>query len=802
MSPANLKIDQLLQNMKDRISRIKITPEFAKNIIFQRWAVIIVLNIILAVLLIPDIPLSNPDYRIGSIATRDIKSDRELLVEDRTSVDQKRFEVAKDIQSVYDYDINISSHIKANVTKAFLIVTQLYEHPDSAAQPGGNYQASRQNYIKQLKKRFEDALGGITITEDEIKTLHKYRFSSIISEKISRIITSVYNSDLITNVTFLKQDVDNGIIIRDIKTQKEREEKSIHNIKHINKLDGLILKKSSSILNGVGQDVRKLVLSLTDKLIQPNLTFNRNASERRKQIALSEVKPVYFQVQKDEMIVREGQKITMSDLDKLEAYSKIKGEKRFSSLSILFGLFLMITAMVVVLYLLVRNWIKSERKIHDTLFLSITILFQVVLVKMGIFISQAINRAFPFLTSEVCFYAIPFTVGAMLVGLLINQNMALIFSVFASFFVTFLFDSNIHVSLFTFIGSVVAFYQVSHCKRRSAFFRVGLIIGLANCGVIFCISLIQGNMATIDTLIKFIMGITGGIFSAIIVAGTTTLFESLFDYTTDIKLLELSNLNQPIFQQMIIEAPGTYHHSIVVASLVEAAAEAIGANSLFAKVSAYYHDIGKIKKSQYFIENQRNGENRHDRLSPKMSGLIIITHVKDGYELARKAKLGRQIMNVIREHHGTSIVGYFYEKSKKDRDPSIRSLPESDFRYHGPKPQSREAGLVLLGDVIEASSRTLSNPTPSRIRNLVRDRIERVFMDGQLDECELTLRDLNKIAESFNRILNGIFHHRIDYPVPVLREVPGIRKEKNGDIDRKPSEKSRRKSATGTASAE
>jgi putative nucleotidyltransferase with HDIG domain len=250
---------------------------------------------------------------------------------------------------------------------------------------------------------------------------------------------------------------------------------------------------------------------------------------------------------------------------------------------------------------------------------------------------------------------------------------------------------------------------------------------------------------------------------------------------------------------MIMEAPGTYHHSIVVASLVEAAAEAIGANPLLAKVSAYYHDIGKIRKPLYFIENQRNGENKHDRLSPRMSGLIIISHVKDGFELASKIKLGRQIMNIIKQHHGTSLVSYFYEKSKKDRDPSIRSLPESDFRYPGPNPQSREAGLVLLGDVIEASSRALSNPTPSRIKNLVRDRIEKVFMDGQLNECELTLRDLNKIAESFNRILNGIFHHRIDYPEPVIREFASAKKENNGDIDKKSSEKNRRKSSEGAS---
>ena len=280
----------------------------------------------------------------------------------------------------------------------------------------------------------------------------------------------------------------------------------------------------------------------------------------------------------------------------------------------------------------------------------------------------------------------------------------------------------------------------------------------------------------------------GGIVSGIIVAGITPLFETFFDYSTDIKLLELANLNQPIFQRMIMEVPGTYHHSIIVASLAEAAAETIRANPLLARVSAYYHDIGKTKKPQYFIENQRNGENRHDRLSPKMSSLIITSHVKDGCELACKAKLGTQITNIIREHHGTSLVSYFYEKAKRDKDASIRSLPESDFRYAGPKPQSKEAGLVLLADVVEASSRALSSPTPARIRNLVRERIEKVFMDGQLDECEITLHDLNKIAENFTRILNGIFHQRIDYPDPVIREFNRSKKKNHASHNRKQAE--------------
>ncbi len=184
---------------------------------------------------------------------------------------------------------------------------------------------------------------------------------------------------------------------------------------------------------------------------------------------------------------------------------------------------------------------------------------------------------------------------------------------------------------------------------------------------IVCINFLAGNLLN-DLLLRLAMGFAGGILTAILVAGITPVFESLFGFITDIRLLELANLNQPLFQKMIIEAPGTYHHSIIVASLVEAAGEAIGANSLLAKVSAYYHDIGKLTKPQYFIENQPNNENRHDKLSPKMSSLVIISHVKDGCELASSVKLGQQIINIIREHHGTSMVSYFYDKAKKDKD--------------------------------------------------------------------------------------------------------------------------------------
>jgi hypothetical protein len=503
---------------------------------------------------------------------------------------------------------------------------------------------------------------------------------------------------------------------------------------------------------------------------------------------MEEVKPVLFQVQKNEMIVREGEKIGYLELIKLETFFKSTGHNKFSSFAILTGIFLTALFLSLVLYFWrTRNWLKPSRRSNvDLVVFGIIALLQILFIKTGIFISLAINRAFPSISPDTCYFAIPFAWGSMIIAVLINRNVAMILSVFTSFLIAFLFDEKITFPLFCFLGSVAAAYHIVGSHQRSAFLRIGVFLGIMNMAAIICINFLSGNLFN-DLLLRLVMGFAGGIFTAILVTGITPVFEILFGFITDIRLLELANLNKPLFQKMIIEAPGTYHHSIIVASLVEAAGEAIGANYLLAKVSAYYHDIGKLTKPQYFIENQSNNENKHDKLSPKMSSLVIISHVKDGCDLAAKVKLGQQIINIIREHHGTSMVGYFYDKAKKDKDESIRSLSDNDFRYPGPKPQTKEAGLVMLGDVVEASSRTLYDPTPARIRSLVRERIEHIYMDGQLDECELTLRNLNTIGETFTQILTGIFHHRVDYPGYPSKETNG-KKEINEPTDPKQPE--------------
>jgi len=757
--------DKILSFFRKLTERNKLSFAFLRNTIFQRWAIAILLSIALAALLAPKLYYSNPQYRHGMIAQENIKADRDFLVEDVNSTRQKRNEAAANVRPIYDYDAEIAITLRTRIKKAFLLAAVKPDEPSN-------------------KSLIENSLG-IPLSQAELSFLRANRFSDDLFQKLSRIISLFYEGSLISQNPLQKIEREKGITIVNAVTRLEENLKDVSSVFSIKDIDPLLVKKANTIFKADQSEARRFSISFLKKLIEPNLTFNRDATNRKILTTVDDVKPVYFQVQKNEMIVREGEKIGYLELAKLEAFYKTTSDTTLSSFIIILGIFCTTLFLTLLLYFWrTRNWLKtSARSNVDFLVFAIVAFLQIFFVKAGIFMSVAINRAFPAIPVDACYFAIPFACGAMIIAVLVNRNVALIMSVLTSFLISLLFDEKFFFPLFSFLGSVAASYHIVNSRQRSTFLKVGVFLGIMNMAAIVCLNLLTGHVLN-DLMIRLAMGFLGGVITGILVAGVTPVFETLFGFITDIKLLELANLNQPLFQRMIIEAPGTYHHSIIVASLVEAAAEAIGANSLLAKVSAYYHDIGKLTKPHYYIENQPGYDNRHDKLSPKMSSLIIISHVKEGCELASRVKLGQPIINIIREHHGTSLVSFFYDKAKKDKDESIRSLTESDFRYPGPKPQTKEAGLVMLGDVIEASSRTLSNPTPARIRSLVRERIERIYMDGQLSDCELTLKNLNTIAETFTRILTGIFHHRVDYPETLPKEN-NIKRESGENTTRK-----------------
>lgn len=338
-----------------------------------------------------------------------------------------------------------------------------------------------------------------------------------------------------------------------------------------------------------------------------------------------------------------------------------------------------------------------------------------------------------------------------------NLEISLLITITSSLAVTLLYG-NYNVGILFFISGVLSSILVSGVRRRMSIIRAGFIVGIIQMASLFFI-----DRFWIGNPNRYLILLLNGITSSVIVIGILPVFEQLFKTVTNISLLELADFNHPLLQSLIQEAAGTYHHSLVVGNLSEAACRLVGANALLARIGAYYHDIGKLHKPEYFSENQYIKENLHETLSASMSKLVIMDHVKEGLELAKKYKLNPRIIDFIQQHHGNSLVYYFYRRALEslEEDQEVR---EEGFRYPGPKPNTKETAIVLLADSVEAATRTLKEHSPTKIKEVVHKIINNKFIDGQLDECDLTLKDLEKISKIFIHILSGIYHSRITYP--------------------------------------
>ncbi|MCX5716940.1 MAG: HDIG domain-containing protein [Nitrospirae bacterium] len=362
---------------------------------------------------------------------------------------------------------------------------------------------------------------------------------------------------------------------------------------------------------------------------------------------------------------------------------------------------------------------------------------------------------------EVTLFGIPIAAGAMLVTLLFDFHTAIVFSFVVSLLSGLWLNSAIF-PVYAFVGSLTAAFSVIRCKRRSALLTGGFYVGAINGVTASILLLFTGEFFSVKAFPAVMFALSSGISVTAVVSVMLPILEYTFKVTTDISLLELLDMEQPLMKNLMITAPGTYHHSVIVGNLVESAAEAVGVNPLLARVSSYYHDIGKIKMPEYFVENQSHSMSKHEQLAPHMSSMIISSHVKEGVELAKQHKLPQPIIDIIEQHHGTSLMTFFYQKAKGQRGEN--ELSEEEYKYPGPKPQTRVAALVMMADAVEAASKVLNDSTPARVSALVDKIINHIFLEGQLDECELTLKDISEIKKHFSYILTGILHKRIDYP--------------------------------------
>lgn len=752
---------------------------FVRNPSFQRGLLIFATSAILTALLSPSLLSYLPRYKEGDVAREDIRSPSDLLVEDKISTEQKVREAESRAAAVYDFDTMLLARVEKRVGQSFAMMRRAAEEY-MRSHPGADrallmrlYESKRADFEKKL---------GIRLSDSAFRALTRRDFEGEIENYLFSLVAPSLVRGVATHDDIVRMSNSSNVVIKDLKGESEYALGDVSAVESVEFAKQNVEARGLETLINLDRDLKWAIIEIAKKMLEPNIRLNRAETERRRKEAIKEVKPVFYVVKKGEIILREGERVQPEHLAKLAAIRK-KGEIKNTWHASL-GLFSMILIVLSVLCTIATlNVNRFARSMRDFSLICMLLLGQVLIVRLGIFIAEATNRSFPFVPAAALYFAIPFALGAMLVGMFLGAESAFVFTIPAALFGAMLFDGPVEMFALALVGSLVAIQGVVYCSARSALLLTGARVGLVSAVVILLLQLQKGKIADLDSVYFAAAGVLGGLSAGVLATGLTPAIESIFGYVTNIKLLELASLNQKALRDLAVKAPGTYHHSIIVGNLAEAAAEAINANPLLAKVGAYYHDIGKMKMPEYFIENQAPGENKHDRLSPSMSSLILTTHVKDGVELAKKNRLGKPIIDIIRQHHGSSIIKFFYDKARMLSGP--KPVDEERYRYPGPKPKTKEAGVIMLADAIEAASRALREPTASRIKGLVHKMINQYIAEGQLDECDLTMKDLDKIAACFTRILCGIYHQRIDYPESVVKELRGGKK--NGSPHTRPA---------------
>jgi putative nucleotidyltransferase with HDIG domain len=529
------------------------------------------------------------------------------------------------------------------------------------------------------------------------------------------------------------------------------------------------LRGRVSELAGWRPSERELLASAMLPLLRPNVTFDRDATAKAHDTAARSVAPITVTLKRNQTVAREGDTVTPQMLGQFAAIREYSHTERRPQLFI--GLFLFVCA------LYWAAWRFTEyRSTITTLplsaargftLISLSILVGLLLTRAGFALAEGIaaqSTHAPTNDASLWSFAIPFAASALIVTMLVDTQLALITAVLTALFAGLLAPTGILTACFSLVSSSAAIYGIGRYRERQSVTKAGLIVGAVNMALALAVMLSSQKPLTLNAVaLAFACGLAGGVLSAVFTAGLLPVSESLFGILTDVRLLELSNADLPVLGQLALRAPGTNQHSHAVGRLAEDASRAIGANSLLTRIGALYHDIGKLAAPDMFVENQRGGVNPHDRLRPSQSARIITSHVTYGLKLAREIGLPRQIADFIPQHHGTRTLHFFLRKAQAEA-PDGENVDEKEFRYPGPKPQFKEAAVMMLADSCEAAARSLAKPDPENIQTIVNKIFDAIVSDGQLDECDLSLRELTKIRESIIASLTAIYHARIDYP--------------------------------------
>ncbi|MFA5383194.1 MAG: HDIG domain-containing metalloprotein [Eubacteriales bacterium] len=671
-------------------------------------------------------------YRVslseGQVSTKDIFATRDIVFIDQAKTESMQEQAASAVRNQYDRDALVSGAVQNDIAGALAEVKKIQNDTSSSLQDRLN----RLNKLLPANNLSNETLAALAAPSQKELQLTGQGINGLISQAM---------------------DSEQGI------TQVNLEDtKSVLEVK-IGRLD---LKKP----------YEELGVLLMRKYLRANTFLNVEKTRLLREAAKKTVPIQQVTIIKGEKIVGAGEIVRADQMAKLNALGLTKSY--FPWRTLLGNALLVLLLMVVVLFYLYQQNKEIYKSAGHLYLLALITILVIVLAKAMVAINSTQWPEFGALFG----YMAPVAAAGMLIAILLDSRLGVLVVAILSFLLMLMSNGQLRFGVVGMVSGLTGIYSVSKLSKSGDLTRAGLYTGLASVCAIGIMELSSSASLGIVIASAALFGITNGIISSILTIGILPYLESTFRITSPVRLLELSYPGNPLLKRLLTEAPGTYHHSILVGNLAEAAAEAINGNSLLTRVGAYYHDVGKLKRPYFFIENQMNTDNPHDKIAPTLSTLILTFHVKDGVELAREYKLPEDIINIIEQHHGSGLCTYFYHKALENTQNE--GVAEEEFRYDGPKPQTREAALVMLADSVEAAVRSLQNRTYNRVEGMVHRIVKEKLLDGQLDECDLTFKDLDVIASAFIQVLSGIFHARIEYP-DLSKEEEG-RKTKSAGV--------------------
>lgn len=649
-------------------------------------------------------------WEIGTVATKDLVADRSLSYEDTQATEAKKQEALRDFKDVYV--LNLDQFNKLTL----VALDSHYERTRGILFGEGQEGQKRDKLSKELGLNFSDA------NWETVRQISPERLESLYTHTIA-ITSDVMGAGVkAENVTSAKETILDRVLRFNVFAPGEA-------------------------------DLFVQIIKQVD--FYPSFIVDKEATQAAKAEVLKSVEPVHLTLQKGQAVVSRGDVITHNQYDAIKSLNYTSDSSAFS---IVLGIAIINALVLVLIYMYLRYFLMSYNmakwdKWYRMVLTIITITTMSYPLIFSIQISSNENIA-----AQVGFMA-PVAAAGMLVAILIGGRIAVVTLLVLGLLIG-VYDGNEFFMVSAVVSGIVGIVQTKRMKRRGDLYLAAVYIALSIGLVVIAYGLISGA-ATRVVLAGLAFAIASGFLSVVLTIGLLPLFESVFQVTTSLTLLELADPSNPLLRRLMQEAPGTYHHSLFVANLAENAALAIGADGLMVRTASYYHDIGKLKRPAFFSENQFSGENPHQKITPMLSTLIITAHVKDGIALAKEHKLPESIIDCIAQHHGSTTVSYFYAKALEEDD----SLKEEDFRYHQRKPQTREAAIIMMADTVEAAVRSKADKlTPGQIEGFIRQLIQSKEADGQFEECDLTFKDLTTIGDEFTRMLTGVYHERIEYP--------------------------------------